>query len=181
MRSDALGVGLLALALFDLLVKAQRADHGRYGYPWGPTRPPARDYAWASVAWTHSYQADGWLPIGVVRVYNPATVPVIVSVSVRTDAGFFGRFSLLRGGRSPLYVRALRVGRRLQVAKEPLLGIVNGGATGWWELPLGEAGHAVVLKVRVDQAALCSRLFTWKLGPSAIALAPTPTDELVPR
>jgi hypothetical protein len=146
-------------------------------------RPPSPDDAWASVKWAYSSQPDGLLPIGVVRVYNPAAAPLIVSVSVGTDAGFFARFPLLRNSRSPLSVRALRVGRRLRPANEPLLGVVSGGGTGCWEVPLGSASgaHSLVVKVRVDQAALRSRLFTWRLCPSAMALARTPVRDLVRR
>jgi hypothetical protein len=213
MPSEAPELSLLALAVLGLLARARsasngRASNGRASHWWDSNgrarygrgssdqpgharsgywsrlaRPPSPDDAWASVTWAYSSQPDGLLPIGMVRVYNPAAAPVIVSVSVGTDAGFFARFSLLRKGRSPLSVRPLRVGRRLRPAHEPLLGVVSGGGTGCWEVPLGSASdaHSLVVKVRVDQAALRSRLFTWRLCPSAMALAWTPARDLVRR
>ncbi len=159
MLSVALGLGLVALTITGLLRLARRALYlPRF------TPPATHIDAWASVALAYSGPGDGLLPIGVVRVQNPAAAAVIVSVSVGEDRSVFRRRSSLLGAGPPLSVRVLRVGRRLRAPKESILGAVSGGATGLWELPLGEVRSRPVVRVRVDQAGLRSRLFIWRLG-----------------
>ena len=157
-------LGLVALTIGGLLHLARRVIYLPKFTP-----PATHDDAWASVALAYSGPVDGLLPIGVVRVQNPAAAAVIVSVSVSEDRAVFRRRSPLLGAGPPLSVRVLRVGRRLRAPKESILGAVSGGATGLWELPLGEAGSWPVVRVRVDQTALRSRLFIWRLGRASTA------------
>jgi hypothetical protein len=174
--SVPLELGLLALSPVALLVSAWRLVYtGRLA------TPAALDHLWASVALAYSRQVDGVLPVAIVRAHNPAAAPAVVSVSVRKYRGYRGflaRSSLLPGRHAPLNVRALRAGRRLRPAKESILGAVNGGATASWQLPLGEQGRLPVIRVRVDQAGLCSRLFTWRLDRCVMASTGT-VPELV--
>lgn len=152
-------LGLVALTIGGLLHLARRVIYLPKFTP-----PATHDDAWASVALAYSGPVDGLLPIGVVRVQNPAAAAVIVSVSVSEDRAVFRRRSPLLGAGPPLSVRVLRVGRRLRAPKESILGAVSGGATGLWELPLGEAGSWPVVRVRVDQTASL-QAFHLETGP----------------
>jgi hypothetical protein len=127
-------------------------------------RPPFRDDdARASVMLRRSRQADGPLPVGVVRVQNPGGAPVIVSVSVHRARQLFARPRLGRQYRAALSVRPLRIKRRPQPPGGTLLGAVSGGSASCWEVPVRDAGPRPVLKVRLDQTGLRSRLFVWRM------------------
>jgi hypothetical protein len=126
-------------------------------------RAPFRDDARASVMLRRSHQADGPLPVGVVRVQNAGGSPVIVSVSVHRARQLFALWRLGRPCRAALSVRPLRVKRRPRPPGGTLLGAVSGGSATYWEVPVRDAGPRPVLKVRLDQTGLRSRLFVWRV------------------
>jgi hypothetical protein len=127
--------------------------------------------AWASVRLTYTKQADGVFPVGVVRVHNPAVVPVIVSASVRSARPVFGRQWRTRRAKVRLSVRSPKVGRRPRLPEGTLLGAVAGGAARVWELPIGRSGRLPVVRVRVDQGGSRAKVFIWTLDRSPVPAA----------
>ncbi len=99
----------------------------------------------------------------MVRVQNPGGAPVIVSVSVHRARHLFGLWPAGRQYRAALSVRPLRVKRRPRPPGGTLLGAVSGGSASYWEVPVRDAGPRPVLKVRLDQTGLRSRLFVWRM------------------
>ena len=162
MADPAWSFGLGALALVVVVLLGRRASRHNQ----------RDDDAWASVRLSHRRQADGCFPIGVVRVHNPALLPVVVSASVRARWTLrWWRHSLWAC--RPLSVRSARVGRRPRPPEEMLLGAVSGGGVGLWELPLATSGRPPVVKVRLDQAGPRARVFNWALcGPLACDTRP---------
>ncbi len=139
----------------------------------GPRRSHFEDDAWASVRLTYTEQADGIFPVAVVRVQNPALVPVVVSASVRRARARFMRRRHRRWGRTTLSVRSPKVSRRPRVPEGDLLGIVSGGAVGVWQLPVGSSGRLPAVEVRLDQAGPRTKVFVWGLSGSPAPRATT--------
>jgi hypothetical protein len=128
---------------------------------------------WASVRLAYVEQADGILPIGVVRVQNPDAGPVIVSVSTRWPRLQFGHWHRYCRARAPLSLRSPRVSRRPRPPEGALLGPVRGGGVAVWELPLarshrGHPGQLPIVRVRVDQVGPRTKIFAWAMpsGPA---------------
>ncbi len=123
---------------------------------------------WASVRLAYVEQADGILPVGIVRVQNPDAAPVIVSVSMRSPRLHFGHCHRRRWARAPLSLRSLRVGRRPRLPEGTLLGAVSGGGVGVWQFPLASpgrdrSGRLPVVRVRLDQVGPRTKVFAWVL------------------
>jgi hypothetical protein len=168
MGNPAGPLGLILVALFVVVALARRRRRHRHH----------DGDAWASVRLTYTDQADGCFPIGVVRVQNPALLPVIVSASVRVPLSD-GRRRHGRRSRRSLSVRTPKVGRRPRPPEGVLLGAVEGGGVRVWELPLGRWGRLPVVKVRLDQAGPRTRVFAWAVYGSPVC--PTrPADETRP-
>ena len=123
------------------------------------------DDAWASVRLIRTQQADGCFPVGVVRVQNPALLPVVVSASVRAPR-FYSRWRRRPWAHRPLSVQSPKVSRRPHVPEGTLLGTVRGGGVGIWELPLARTGRLPIVKVRLDQAGPRTKVFTWAVDGS---------------
>jgi hypothetical protein len=151
-----LGLTVATVAVVALLVR-RGGRRGRQDYD-----------AWASVRLTYAKQADGVFPVGVVRVQNPALVPVIVSASVRSARPVFGRRRRRRRAKVRLSVRSPKVGRRPRLPEGTVLGAVAGGAARAWELPVGRCWRLPVVRVRVDQGGSRAKVFTWTLDRSAV-------------
>jgi hypothetical protein len=152
------GAWPIALAAFIVVVVVLLAHRGS-----GPGQQD--DDAWASVRLIHTQQADGCFPVGVVRVQNPALLPVVVSASVQAPR-LSGRWRRRPWARRPVSVRSPKVNRRPQVPKGTLLGAVRGGGVGIWEVPLGSTRHLPMVKVRLDQAGPRTTVFTWAVEGS---------------
>jgi hypothetical protein len=165
------GAWLFALAALIVVVVVLLAHRGS-----GPGQQD--DDAWASVRLIHTQQADGCFPVGVVRVQNPALLPVVVSASVQAPR-LSGRWRRRPWARRPVSVRSPKVNRRPQVPKGTLLGAVRGGGFGSWELPLGSTRHLPKVKVRLDQAGPRTTVFTWALDAS-LKCATRRSDETWP-
>jgi hypothetical protein len=131
----------------------------------GSRRAHFDDDAWASVRLAYAEQADGIFPIAVVRVQNPALVPVVVSASVRRARSRLMR-RRRRRSRTTLSVRSPKLSRRPRVPDGALLGTVSGGAVGVWHLPVGSSGRLPVVEVRLDQAGPRAKVFAWGLSGS---------------
>ena len=128
--------------------------------------------AWASVRLTHTEQADGLLPVGVVRVQNPAPAPVIVSVSLRPPRTAWARWGRWARARPPLSLRVPRAGQRPRPLEGTLLGAVDARTVRTWEVPLGGSGRLPVVEVSLHQAGRRTRVFVWALEATA-AIGPT--------
>ncbi len=123
------------------------------------------DDAWASVRLAYTEQADGIFPVAIVRVQNPALVPVVVSASVRRARSRFMRRPGRRA-RTTLSVRSPKESRRPRLPEGALLGAVGGGAVGVWQLPVGRPGRWRAVEVRLDQAGPRAKVFVWALNTS---------------
>jgi hypothetical protein len=132
----------------------------------GSRRSHVDDDAWASVRLTYTEQADGIFPVAVVRVQNPALMPVVVSASVRRARSGFMRTRPRRWARTTLSVRSPGVSRRPRIPEGTLLGTVSGGAVGVWQLPVGSSGRLPAVEVRLDQAGPRTKVFVWGLSGS---------------
>jgi hypothetical protein len=149
---------------------------------------------WASVMLAYVEQADGILPIGVVRVQNPHITPVIVSVSLHSPRWLFGhrhrhiwywhRWYWHRWCRRPLSVRSPKVSRRPRPPEGTVLGAVTGGGVRLWELPLATSANRPdrlpVVRVRLDPVGPCSKVFAWALHKAPVVQAKT-SEAGVPR
>ncbi len=161
-------LGLTVIALFVVVMLARRRRRHRHH----------DGDAWASVRLTYTDQPDGCFPIGVVRVQNPALLPVIVSASVRVPLSHGRPMRRLRR-RPSLSVRSPKVGRRPRPPEGVLLGAVEGGGVGVWALPVGHWGRLPVVKVRLDQAGPSTRVFAWPVYGSPVC-ANRPADQTRP-
>lgn len=121
-------------------------------------RQPQNVYeqAWASVMSAYVEQADGNLPVAVVRVQNLSTEPVFISATTKPRGWAHRRYaSGLLKVRSP---------RRRTLPEGEVLGVVEAGAVRVWHLALGP-GRLPVVKVRLDPH---TRIFTWALTGSGV-------------
>jgi len=160
----------VALALAVISLTARRSSQKRY----------VDEEVWASVRLAYVEQADGILPVGVVRVQNPDITPVIVSVSSRSPRLRFGHHHHFRWCRRPLSVRSPSVRRRPRPPQGTLLGAVTGGAVGVWQFPVGRPDRLRIVRVRLDQVGPRSKVFSWALHKAPATEAKTAQAE-VPR
>ena len=123
--------------------------------------------AWASVRLTYTEQADGLLPVGVVRVQNPAPAPVIVAVCLRPPRTPWARRGRWAWVRPPLSLRVPRAGRRPSPWEGTLLGAVDARTVRTWEVPLGGSGRLPVVEVNLHQVGPRTRVFVWALEGTA--------------
>lgn len=125
-----------------------------------------RGDAAAEVHAVGSRQAEGCLPVAVVSVANPGTVPVIVSVTSRPLS------RLAAATAQPVALRAPLRPRRPRPVEGALLGAVDAASTRTWQVPAAAGPGGAALTVRLDQGRGRTRLSTHALGARALPEAP---------
>jgi hypothetical protein len=177
-------VGLL-VALIARLVRLRSCR--RYPVPWARAPYVWGPDAWVSVRLAYVEQADGILPIGVVRAQNSHASAAIVSVSMGRAPLAPLRWLRDRCASAPLRVRSPKVSRRPRPPQGTLLGAVSGGAVRVWEVPLPCSAPLPVVKVRVDHLGPRTKVFAWALdnalvrGPTTVEAPRRPASDPQPR